>query len=88
MAYTERTGMAAATQSILTDDPDFLRALVERVNLGEGCMHKRVGLLTAHGYVGQERRHVCPSPFKGEAGRGMGLKMLQLRTPSPPQPSP
>ncbi len=31
MAYRQRTGMTAATQSILTDDPDFLRILVERV---------------------------------------------------------
>jgi putative transposase len=31
MAYRQRTGMAAATQSILTDDPDFLREIVERV---------------------------------------------------------
>jgi hypothetical protein len=31
MAYRQRTGVAAATQSILTDDPDFLRVLVERV---------------------------------------------------------
>jgi transposase-like protein len=31
MAYRQRTGMAAATQSILTDDPDFLRTLVELV---------------------------------------------------------
>ncbi len=31
MAYKQRTGMAAATHSILTDDPDFLRVLVERV---------------------------------------------------------
>ncbi len=31
MAYRQRTGMAAATQSILTDDPDFLRLIVERV---------------------------------------------------------
>ncbi len=31
MAYKQRTGMTAATQSILTDDPDFLRFIVERV---------------------------------------------------------
>jgi putative transposase len=31
MAYRQRTGMAAMTQSILTDDPDFLRFIVERV---------------------------------------------------------
>jgi putative transposase len=31
MAYKQRTGMAATTQSILTDDPDFLRLIVERV---------------------------------------------------------
>ena len=31
MAYKQRTGTAAATQSILTDDPDFLRFIVERV---------------------------------------------------------
>ena len=31
MAYTQRTGITAATQSILTDDPDFLRCVVERV---------------------------------------------------------
>ncbi len=31
MAYKQRTGMATATQSILTDDPDFLRLIVERV---------------------------------------------------------
>ncbi len=31
MAYTQRTGMTAATQSILTDDLDFLRLIVERV---------------------------------------------------------
>ena len=31
MAHRQRTGVSAATQSILTDDPDFLRLLVERV---------------------------------------------------------
>jgi transposase-like protein len=31
MAYKQRTGMATATQSVLTDDPDFLRLIVERV---------------------------------------------------------
>jgi putative transposase len=31
MAYRQRTGVASATQSILTDDPDFLRFIVERV---------------------------------------------------------
>src|SRR3954465_1072355 len=31
MAYRQRTGVAAAAQSILTDDSDFLRILVERV---------------------------------------------------------
>ncbi len=31
MVYKQRTGVAAATQSILTDDPDFLRLIVERV---------------------------------------------------------
>jgi predicted nucleic acid-binding OB-fold protein len=31
MAYTQRTGIPVATQSILTDDPDFLRFIVERV---------------------------------------------------------
>jgi putative transposase len=31
MAYKQRTGISAATQSILTDDPDFLRLIVERV---------------------------------------------------------
>jgi hypothetical protein len=31
MAYRQRTGVAATTQSILTDDPDFLRLIVERV---------------------------------------------------------
>jgi hypothetical protein len=31
MAYRQRTGIPAATRSILTDEPDFLRVLVERV---------------------------------------------------------
>jgi len=31
MAYKQRTGMTAATQSVLTDDPDFLRLIVEHV---------------------------------------------------------
>src|SRR5436305_300838 len=31
MAYRQRTGVAATTQSILTDDPDFLRLIVEWV---------------------------------------------------------
>lgn len=31
MAHRTRTGITAATQSVLTDDPDFLRLLVERV---------------------------------------------------------
>jgi putative transposase len=31
MTYTQRTGMATVTQSVLTDDPDFLRLIVERV---------------------------------------------------------
>jgi len=31
MGYKQRTGVAAATQSVLTNDPDFLRFIVERV---------------------------------------------------------
>ncbi len=31
MAYKQRIGIAATTESILTDDPDFLRFIVERV---------------------------------------------------------
>ncbi len=31
MAHRQRTGIAAATQSVVTDDPDFLRLIVERV---------------------------------------------------------
>jgi len=31
MNYKQRTGVTAATESILTDDPDFLRLIVERV---------------------------------------------------------
>ena len=31
MAYRQRTGIPAATQSVLTDDPDLLRFIVERV---------------------------------------------------------
>jgi len=31
MAYKQRTGMTVATQSVLTDDPDFLRPILERV---------------------------------------------------------
>jgi len=31
MAYKQRTGVTAASQLILTDDPDFLGVLVERV---------------------------------------------------------
>lgn len=31
MGYRQRTGIATATQSVLTDDPDFLRFIVERV---------------------------------------------------------
>jgi transposase-like protein len=31
MAYRQRTGVMAAMPSILTDDPDFLRLIVERV---------------------------------------------------------
>ncbi len=31
MAHRPRTGITTATQSVLTDDPDFLRVLVERV---------------------------------------------------------
>ncbi len=31
MAYKQRTGITTATQSILTDDPDFLRLIVEGV---------------------------------------------------------
>ncbi len=31
MAYRQRTGISAVSQSIMTDDPDVLRALVERV---------------------------------------------------------
>jgi putative transposase len=31
MAYKQRTGVATATQSVLTDDPDFLRVIVEQV---------------------------------------------------------
>src|SRR5437588_6625393 len=31
MNYRQRTGVTTATQSILSDDPDFLRVIVERV---------------------------------------------------------
>jgi putative transposase len=31
MAHRQRTGIATATQSVITDDPDFLRFIVERV---------------------------------------------------------
>ncbi len=31
IGYKQRIGMTAATQSVLTDDPDFLRLSVERV---------------------------------------------------------
>jgi transposase-like protein len=31
MASTQRSGVPAATPSVLTDDPDFLRVLVEKV---------------------------------------------------------
>jgi putative transposase len=31
MAHRQRTGITTATQSILTDNPDFLRLIVERV---------------------------------------------------------
>lgn len=31
MTHRQRTGIPAATQSVLTDDPDFLRCIVERV---------------------------------------------------------
>ncbi len=71
MAYKQRTGMSTTTQSILTDDPDFLRLIVER------DAHRLPQWLqvptTAH-----PRRHTHRA---GTAGSGRHLLYATLRPP-------
>src|SRR3954451_21143539 len=50
MAKSNGTGIKAVAQAALTDDPDFLRAIVERTGQRNGykprTLHTRVGTLT------------------------------------------
>lgn len=69
MAYKQRTGMAAATPSILTDDPDFLRLIVERV-----IQEVLEAEMTAHLHAEAYERSAARSGYRN------GYKPRQLNT--------
>jgi putative transposase len=74
MAHRQRTGIAAATQSVLTDDPGFLRFIVERV-IQE--------LLEADAAQRAPAAHVHAEPYERNAirtGYRNGYKPRQLNT--------
>ncbi len=69
MAYKQRTGMATATQTILTDDPDFLRVRVERV-----IQEVLEAEMTAHLHAQPYERNVERRGYRN------GYKLRQLNT--------
>jgi len=69
MAYKQRTGMAATTQSVLTDDPDFLRFIVERV-----IQEVLDAEMTAHLHAEPYERSATRSGYRN------GYKPRQLNT--------
>ncbi len=74
MAYKQRTGISAATRSVLTDDPDFLRFIVERV-VQE--------VLEADAAQRAPAAHLLAEPYERNAARTgyrNGYKPRQLNT--------
>jgi putative transposase len=69
MAYKQRTGITAATQSILTDDPDFLRLIVERV-----IQELLEAEMTAHLHAEPYERNAVRTGYRN------GYKPRQLNT--------
>lgn len=69
MAYRQRTGVMAATQSILTDDPEFLRLIVERV-----IQEVLEGEMTAHLHAEPYERSATRTGYRN------GYKPRQLNT--------
>jgi putative transposase len=69
MAYRRHTGVMAATQSILTDDPDFLRLIVERV-----IQEVLEGEMTAHLHAEPYERSATRTGYRN------GYKPRQLNT--------
>jgi transposase-like protein len=69
MAYKQRTGITAATQSILTDDPDFLRCVVERV-----VQEVLEAEMTAHLHAEPYERNATRTGYRN------GYKPRQLNT--------
>ena len=69
MAYKQRTGMATATQSVLTDDPDFLRFIVERV-----IQEVLEAEMTAHLHADPYERNATRTGYRN------GYKPRQLNT--------
>jgi transposase-like protein len=69
MAYKQRTGIATATQSVLTDDPDFLRFIVERV-----IQELLEAEMTAHLHAESYERSAARTGYRN------GYKPRQLNT--------
>jgi putative transposase len=69
MTYRQRTGTAATTQSVLTDDPSFLRFIVERVI--QAVLEAE---MTAHLHAGPYERTAT------RTGHRNGYKPRQLNT--------
>ncbi len=69
MTYKQRTGIAAATQSVLTDDPDFLRIIVERV-----IQELLEAEMTAHLHADPYERNATRTGYRN------GYKPRQLNT--------
>jgi putative transposase len=79
MAHKQRTGMATAMQSILTDDPDFLRFIVERV-IQEVLDAEMTAHLHADPY---ERSAACTGYRNGYKPRQLNTRIgaLSLQVP-------
>ncbi len=78
MAYKQRTGMATATQSVLTDNPDFLRFIVERV-IQEVLEAEMTAHLHAESYERRaERRGYCNGYKPRQLNTRVGTLTLQV----------
>src|SRR4051794_30883345 len=69
MTYRQRTGTAATTQSVLTDDPNFLRFIVERV-----VQEVLDAEMTAHLHAEPYERNATRTGYRN------GYKSRQLNT--------
>ncbi len=69
MAYNQRADKTTATRSILTDDPDFLRFIVERV-----VQEVLEAEMTAHLHAEPYERNLTRSGYRN------GYKLRQLNT--------